>query len=115
MKKQYDWSTYYSLTSKGEPSLLLQRALPYVSRRLFRRREALELGAGALRDSKFLISKGFNVVAVDKEPHVAGLAGQMPKDRFRLRIASFESFDFPKEKFDLVSAMMSLPFNEPDS
>lgn len=111
MKKQYAWSQYYDLTQDGQPSALLVRALPYV----LHKGDALDVGAGALKDSKLLLSQGFNVTAVDSEPQVAELADKISSDKFELCITPFESFDFPKKKFDLVSAMMSLPFEKPQT
>lgn len=109
MKSKNNWEQYYKNTEERPPRKLLVEAMPHVSEKDF----ALDLGAGALKDSKYLIDNGFNkVIAVDSEKTVAE---QNPENNnIEVVIASFESFSFPQNKFDLVNAQYSLPFTSRD-
>jgi SAM-dependent methyltransferase len=105
------WKAYYEKT-KEKPHESLIGALAFVSERS----AALDLGAGALADSKYLLAEGFKkVVAVDSAPAVAGYAVGEPNDRLAIFITAFDSYEFPHEEFDLANAQYSLPFNAPDS
>ncbi len=67
------WANYYNATSSKPPSRLLMRALEYV-RKGNNTLTALDLGAGALVDSKFLLDQGFIVTAVDNSAASENLA-----------------------------------------
>jgi tellurite methyltransferase len=90
------------------PRKELVEALQFVQNR----ESALDLGAGAMQDSKYLLEQGFmEVVAVDSEPSVA--ARDLQDKRAQIVISTFEEFKFPVNKFDLVNAQFSLPFTHP--
>lgn len=81
--------------------------MPYVGSR----KAALDFGAGALVEARFLLEQGFErVVAVDGDPSVAANAEKMGDPRLETVIAEFEDFQFPENAFDLVDAQHSLPF-----
>jgi SAM-dependent methyltransferase len=69
---------------------------------------ALDLGSGAGRDTRFLLEQGFAVTAVDSDPHAIALMEELPQKRLRVVHSSFEAFDF--ETYDLVNAQFALPF-----
>lgn len=98
-----NWQEYYQNTKNNPPSKLLQEGVSFVKDKL----KALDLGAGALVDSKYLLSLGFEVVAVDKE----NVPEQIAKDKFMFIKSLFKDYNFPKSAFDLVNAQFSLPFN----
>lgn len=102
----------YAENSKGKPPReLLRRALDFVGAR----GTALDLGAGALNDTRFLLDEGFaSVIALDGAPLAQDIADTFPADRFRYAIASFEQFDFPVGAYDLVNAQYSLPYIPPE-
>ncbi len=76
---------------------------------------ALDIGAGALNDARFLLDQGFaQVTALDGEPIAQDVADTLPPDRFTYAIASFENFAFPVGTFDVLSAQYALPFIHPD-
>ena len=57
-----DWQTYIKNTSKRAPRTLLVKALEYITEK----NAALDLGAGALNESRLLIERGFKkVIALD--------------------------------------------------
>src|SRR4051812_10504921 len=59
----FSWDQFYDLTRSAPPWPLLQRAV----RHLEHKGDALDLGAGAGRDTIYLLEQGFNVTAVDRE------------------------------------------------
>jgi tellurite methyltransferase len=101
---------YYKTMKKAPPSSLLIEALLYC-----KGGEALDLGAGPLNDVKFLLDKGFLVTAVDKSDDIAAIAKSIDNKEFTYVQTTFEKFDFPPQKFDLISAQWSLSFNPPES
>jgi tellurite methyltransferase len=106
------WQTYHEKASERPPHPSLVEAFEFVSHK----DAALDLGAGSLNDSKFLLTKGFsNVLAVDAEPSVSEKADTMQDERLKVTISKFESFDFPANAFDLINAQYSLPFTSPES
>lgn len=72
---------------------------------------ALDLGAGAFKDTIFLLEEGFSVDAVDNAENVAVIAPDNPALHFFH--VSYEEYEFPVEVYDLVNAQYSLPFSHP--
>jgi trans-aconitate methyltransferase len=108
-----DWQAhleYYEQTKNRPPSKLLVKAMSFVADR----QNALDLGSGALKDSKYLLDQGFKEVwAVDKEALPVELSEYIKDERFHFVQSTFESFEFPNGKFDLINASYSLPFISP--
>ena len=104
---QKRWQTYHQQTKSREISPLLKEAITFVKNK----NAALDLGAGALIESRFLLSEGFKkVISVDIVPfEPIDTAG------FTFVESSFETYDFPKEAFDIINAQFSLPFTDPKS
>jgi SAM-dependent methyltransferase len=97
-----DYKEYVNLTKNRTPSKLLLEALNFVNGK-----NALDLGSGGLKDTKYLLSKGYDVVAVDKEP----LLVELPySNSFKFVLCKFQDYNFSPEQFDLVNAQFSLPF-----
>lgn len=104
------WKDYFEKTKNNPPRELLIRALPYV----LKKENALDLGAGALNETRHLLSIGFeHVTAIDKLPIAEETAQTLPKEHFSYVISKAEAYAFPLEKFDLVNAQYSLPFISP--
>ena len=102
------FTEYLMATKDRKPSWLLEEALPYVKDG----KAALDLGAGALNDARFLISEGYTVDAVDSEPSFV----EYDKDSsINCIVSTFADFAFPAEQYDLVNAQYSLPFNPPET
>ena len=96
-----NWPEYIKQTENKSTRPLLVEALDYVSNK----DTALDLGAGALNDSKYLILLGFKVIAVDGEELV-----KIDSDKFVFNKTKIEAYNFPENTFDLVSAQFVLPF-----
>lgn len=101
---------YFNATKNAPPAPLLEEAILYA-----KGTEALEIGAGALNDSKFLLNKGWRVTAIDKSPLTAAAAREILSDQFKFIQTTFDQFDYPVEKFDLINAQWSLSFNSPET
>jgi tellurite methyltransferase len=87
------------------PLLMQAAALPG------QKEHALDVGAGALNATKYLLSSGFqHVTALDASPSAQEAARELPQDRVRFVLSRFEDFDFPANRYDLVNAEFSLPF-----
>ena len=103
-----DWTEYHQLTKDKAPSPLLKEALSFVRNK----NTALDLGAGALVDSKFMLSTGFKkVVAVD----FVSFEPSINDPRFIFIKSSFSGYDFPVKEFDLINANFALPFSDPEN
>ena len=75
---------------------------------------ALDVGAGAGRDTAYLLELGWRVTAVDSSPAAAKLLrGIGPKERLQVVLSAAQ--DFEPETYDLVNAQFSLPFVPPAS
>jgi SAM-dependent methyltransferase len=106
------WTGYFEQTKNKPPRSLLVRALQFE----VERNEAIDLGAGALNDSKYLLDQGFkHVTALDKDSIAKEIAERLPKEKFTYVISDFESYDFPASKFDLANAEYALPFIKPEA
>lgn len=89
------------MTANRPPSALLREAVGFVNGT-----KALDLGAGTLQDSRYLLDNGFDVLAVD---HVQ--PRRLPHNRrFAFLNCRFDQISSTHNKFDLVTAQWSLPF-----
>ena len=102
--KEFKWEDFYKITKDRPPWPLLVQAVSLLSKE----KDALDLGCGAGRDTRFLLEQGFRVTAVDNDPHAIALLADFPQDHLRVVQSSFEAFDF--ETYDLVNAHFALPF-----
>ena len=89
---------FYRVTKDWQPSDLLVRAVSYAPQK----GEALDLGCGAGRDTRFLLAQGFTVTAVDANEATPAYLRELPQDRLQIVWASFEEFQFAS--YDLVNA-----------
>jgi hypothetical protein len=111
------WTKYSEHTKANPARKLLVKAVKYVQHR----ERALDLGPGALNDSKYLLDQGFQmVVAVNKDPLgtdpvAQSRAAGFPKEHFQYRESTFDAFDFSINTYDLINAQYSLPFNPPQT
>lgn len=74
---------------------------------------ALDLGAGALNDTHYLLEKGYEVDVVDSNPSILELGKDLKKAHFF--VSTFDTFDFPTATYDLINAGYALPFNPPET
>lgn len=113
--KSDNWASYSVRTKDRAPRKLLVQAVPHVTAR----DTALDLGPGALNESKFLLDQGFKkVIAVNKDeletdPVARERAKAFPQDRFEYAVSAFDAFNFQPNSYDLINAQYALPFNSP--
>jgi tellurite methyltransferase len=100
------WDHFYQLTKDKPPSAGLVKAISLLGHT----GEALDLGCGAGRDTRYLLTQGFQVTAVDRESASLAALAQLPSMRLRLVQSTFEDFTFAS--YDLINAHYSLPFIE---
>lgn len=106
------WETYFEDTKNRKPRRLLVDALEYVKHK----KEALDLGSGALNDVCYLVSKDFkHITAVDCVPVAKDIIKYFPSNMVEYVISSFENFHFTSQKYDLINAQFSLPFSPKES
>src|SRR3712207_9235087 len=91
-----NWPQYYAATRDRPPRPLLVEALAHVETP----GAALDVGCGAGNDTRYLLSLGFRVTAVDREASALQALAPLASDRLRLVASSFG--DFPlAEAYDL--------------
>ena len=83
---QVSWRKYIEKTSINDPRPLLVEAVGHI----VSRGSALDFGAGALVDSKFLLAEGFeNVVALDNDEAAEERAREIVNPNFHSHIPGF--------------------------
>ncbi len=106
-----NWKEYFERTKEYPPRELLIKALPFVYEKKF----ALDVGSGALNESGYLLSRGFeHITALDIMPVAKDVAKTFPADKFSYEIVDAADFAYPDGHFDLINAQYSLPFMAPD-
>lgn len=102
-----NWTTYFKKHASRKPREQLVRAVSFCTNKV----SALDLGAGTLIESMFLLEAGFeHVTAVDSSPQSVEFAKQLDQERFVLETKTFNQFQFPNSEYDLVNAQFALPF-----
>jgi SAM-dependent methyltransferase len=105
-----NWQQFIKNTKNIPPRRLLVEALSYVSHRV----NALDIGAGALNDSHYLLSQGFTAVyAVDREANQE-LLDNFSGQPFYFSQSLIEDYVFQDDFFDLINAQNVLPFIKKD-
>jgi SAM-dependent methyltransferase len=74
--------------------------------------EALDVGAGAGRDTAYLLSRGWRVTALDSSPSAVEALQRLAQPNLRVVVTTAQ--DFVPYDYDLVNAQFSLPFIPPD-
>lgn len=96
---------------KGGPSIRLQKIVEKV-----KPGEALDIGAGIGIDDHFLIKKGWNVTAFDKDTFNKKMAeGRLTKEekkKLDYKALEYKDINLGENKYDLAIALSSLPFCE---
>jgi SAM-dependent methyltransferase len=105
------WSKYYENTKILKPSRFLTEAFKSFNPKPGL---AIDLGCGAGRDTRYLLEKGFEVKAVDKDP-VAKKHLNLLSHQHMLEFICADFKDFVFGRYDLVNAHYALPFTEKDS
>lgn len=103
-----DWKTYFEKHAKRKPREQLIRAISYCSSKT----NALDLGAGTLVESAFLLENNFeHITAVDSSPQSIEFAKYFDSKIFKLETKKFDEFKFEPNTYDLINAQYALPFH----
>ena len=113
-ERVFEWEQYNARTRDREPEQTLLRAL-----RSFEKStraaplKAVDLGAGGGRDTRELLKRNWDVLAIDVTPRslqeITASAKAFP-GRLQTMVASFQSMKLQANTADLVNASYSLPF-----
>lgn len=98
--KSWDWKEYYELIGEKGHTKSLENALSYCKEKDY----ALDLGAGNLRDTKFLLENGFSVTAVDISTESERLAKEIGSPKLEMFLGRLGEYSFPEDKFSLINA-----------
>ncbi len=102
------WSEYYERVGKKPNSLVVK----VVKKHVTGHSAALDLGAGNLRDAKFLAKQGFKkVVAVDRE----SMTTKFATPGIEMVISPMEDYLIEPDAFNLVVACNSCFFISPEN
>ena len=101
---------FYKATVNKQPSGLIRKFFNFKYNEKMVGNIAVDLGCGAGNDTEFLISKGFNVTAIDKEEQVKDILNSKNIDKTNLKVfvGDFSEIEIPNA--DLIFANMSLFF-----
>jgi SAM-dependent methyltransferase len=102
------WRAFIALTTGEPPWPRLIRAAGMFERP----GEALDIGAGAGRDTAYLLDNGWRVTALDSSPSAAEALRRLTQTNLRVVVEAAE--EFVPADYDLVNAQFSLPFIPPE-
>ena len=106
------FTAYVEARRFDPPRPLLLKAAALVDRK----EHALDVGAGALNATKYMLSAGFgHVTALDASPRAKQAAEEFPRQQVTFVLSRFEDFAFPVNSYDLINAEFCLPFMKPEN
>lgn len=105
--KDFTWTNFLNATRNQPHWNLLERTVTLTGHPGY----ALDLGSGAGRDTRYLLSQGWDVTAVDSNSDAIAILAELPQDHLRIVQSSFEDFTYGHEVYDLINAQFALPFN----
>ena len=104
---EMNWANFTKVTRNHPHWTLLEKTAALIGQP----GHALDLGCGAGRDTRYLLSQGWSVTAVDSNYNAIAILAELPQEHLRVVQSSFEDFTYGHEAFDLISAQFALPFN----
>jgi len=100
--------SYAELSEHLGPDPLAVRMMKFVEQH----ETALDIGAGSLRNTKFLLEKGFRVTAIDTDPALAKYAKEVEGDLLTTSVCDVANFNF-SSTYDIILAVNTLSFLAP--
>ena len=104
-------ATYAELSRGAPPATIVKQAVNFCTTK----NSALDLGAGSLRNAKYLLEEGFEVTAVDKDEITKSEAEKINDPKLTVLTSRYGDFDFQESAYDLIIAINSLPFEIPEA
>lgn len=78
-------------------------------------KNAIDIGAGSLRNSIYLLGNGFTVTAIDRNSSILTEANKLNNDKLSAIETVYGTYDFGVRKYNLAVASYSLPFCKPEN
>ena len=103
---------FYNKTKEGSPSGLLRLFFSMNYSKDINGNIAIDLGAGAGNDARYLVEKGFKVTCIDKEEKAKGIIMSQNNESLKFELQEFENLKL--NKANLINACFSLFFCNPD-
>lgn len=105
-----NFENYYKKTINNRPSKLIQNFFAFEYSNNLAGQKAIDLGCGAGADTQFLLSKGFDVTAIDNQEQVKSIlqSKELNTEKLDIKIGDFSKIEIPNA--DLILANMSLFF-----
>lgn len=106
-----DWSNYQNRTYNDDVSNLLIEFFDN-----YKVDKAIDLGCGSGNESVYMLKKGLNVISIDRQLNKDFILNRLSEDekkKVSFIEASFEDVNLPKT--DLVAALFSIPFCNPNN
>jgi SAM-dependent methyltransferase len=100
--------TYASLRTGGTPNSLLVDAVGLLGQG--RSGLALDVGAGPLNDTRFMLRAGLRVHAIDRDPRTIAIAGELDDPGLSVTRADIRDVPVAAGAYALVVAIHVLPF-----
>lgn len=111
MKKMKDWTNYQNVTYGNDTCSLLIEFLNE-----YNVKNAVDLGCGSGNETVYMIKKGINVLAIDRQLNKDFILDRLSENERKLILfeeCSFEKVELPKT--ELLVAFFSIPFCNPES
>ena len=115
-----DWRDYTlnTLNGRRRPTLVKGMAALAERREATDDLQAVDLGAGAGNDTRFLLAAGHRVHSVEPDPFAVAVIEECARqqgtsERLEVQQATFETMELPERAFDFANASLSLPFAAP--
>ena len=105
---------YYNKTKGNNPSGLIRTFFFMNFDKELNRKTAIDLGAGAGNDAKFLLEKGFKVTCIDKEERSKEITISQITQNENLKFELQEFENLKLDKADLIYSCLSLHFCKPN-
>ncbi len=110
------WEIYYESVKEEAPHSTVTRAIELFETENTKYGQAVDLGCGSGRDTKYLLNSGWKVLAVDSSAEsmkqLETVAEEFTNGALTTCLADMTAATLPSA--DLVNASLSLPFCEPD-
>ena len=105
---------YYNKTKGNKPSGLLKTFFFMNFDKELKGKTAIDLGAGAGNDAKYLLEKGFKVTCIDKEEKSKEIIMSQITQNENLKFVLQEFENLKLDKVDLIYSCFSLHFCNPE-
>jgi SAM-dependent methyltransferase len=115
---KFSWSDYYENHPESKAPLILIKGLEYFNKqKLQLPKKSIDIGCGQGSDVAELLSQGWDVIAVDKEPEAEQIIikrfSEFHGNKLITNLQAMENIVIPK--VTLVNTSFSLPFCNPDN